>query len=151
MNVDGSHSMARGAAGCGVVLRDANGGWIEGFTYNIGHCSIGEAEAWGVLQGLLMASRHGISNLIVESDSKPGQHNSVLNRCIAAVGSFCQVLSTHAYREQNRIADAMAKRALLGSSGLMLWSNLPGGLSEMLHEDNIGAKFIRRTPTTGVC
>lgn len=100
-----------------------------------------------MLQGLVMASRHGISNIIVESDSKrtidqlrglipiTGQHNNVLSRCFAAMGSFCQVLFTHAYREQSQIADAMAKRVLLGSSRLMLWSNPPDGLSEILHED----------------
>lgn len=70
LNVDGSVSHGIGSAGCGGVLRDSKGDWITGFTHNIGVCSIGEAEAWGILQGLRMAAWKGVTNLIIESDSK---------------------------------------------------------------------------------
>ncbi|XP_031125131.1 uncharacterized protein LOC116027569 [Ipomoea triloba] len=149
LNVDGSVINATGAAGCGCVLRDDTGRWVEGFTYHIGRCSVAEAEAWGVLQGLRMAAHKGISNLIVESDSKVtinqlrgthqslGQHNNIIGRCISVAQTFGAIRFTHVLRDQNCLADAMAKKALSTNSGVVTWSETPNELASLVLHDRL--------------
>ncbi|KAF7812631.1 28 kDa heat- and acid-stable phosphoprotein [Senna tora] len=46
VNVDASVNKDNSAAVCGGLLRDSSGSWIKGFTFNIGDCSVIEAELW---------------------------------------------------------------------------------------------------------
>ena len=56
LNADGSmhgDSMTKGAR---AVLRNEDGVWIQGYSVNLGRCSIEEAELWAVvLHGMKMA------------------------------------------------------------------------------------------------
>nr|GLL21386.1 uncharacterized protein LOC109193865 [Ipomoea trifida] len=112
-------------------------------------CSVAEAEAWGVFQGLQMVARRGISNLIVESDSKVtidqlrglkhtlGQRNNVIARCISAATAFDAIRFTHVLRTQNRLADALAKMALSNHNGLFNWSEAPDELVPLVFHDRM--------------
>lgn len=109
INVDGSCATTNGISGCGGVLRDYEGCWKGGFLYKIGCCSVDEAEAWGVLQGLHMASRLGARKVIVESDSEfisellqrksrvHGNIDNIIQRCLAEGQRFEEVCFCHVY------------------------------------------------------
>lgn len=158
LNVDGSCSSATGLAGCGGLLRDQAGNWMTGFQYRIGCCSPEVAEAWGILQGLRLASRMGVRNLIVECDSKHiidllrssargyGNVCNIMERCRTKANSFQQIVFLHVYREHNRIADFLAKKALCQPSGFNQLMEPPTDLIDLLYEDQIGASFYRRLP-----
>ncbi|XP_031124258.1 uncharacterized protein LOC116026974 [Ipomoea triloba] len=160
MNVDGSVSTADGSSSCGGVLRDTTGTWRGGFMYNIGSCSIGEAEGWGVFQGLSLAARMGVHNLIVECDSlttieqlqgkRPclGVSKNILRRCIEMRRAFTMVEFCHVYREQNRVADALACQALTKQSTLLEIVDAPLDLRDILHEDQCGASFLMKIPVS---
>lgn len=49
LNTDGASHGNPGRATAGGVLRDGDGRWIQGFTFNIGVCSAPLTELWGVL------------------------------------------------------------------------------------------------------
>lgn len=132
VNVDGSYSAVDGSASCGGVLRDNTGSWRRGFMCNLGICSIGEAEAWGVLHGLHLAARIGVHYLIVECDSKTtvdllrrkesrrqGTYHNLIQRCLEMGKAFRKVEFCHVYREQNRIVDTLAKQALTKHNALI--------------------------------
>lgn len=147
VNVDGSLSVAGGVTGCSGVLRDWDGSWKGGFSYNIGCCSVDEAEAWAVIQGLRMALSLGVTKIIVESDSKVtidrlhnhnGLHGNISNlihRCLAVLCDFEEFRINHVYREQNGVADLLAKRALNQPPGVFLFDEAPCDLRKKLYED----------------
>lgn len=124
INVDGSCYRTIGKAACGGLLRDQTGSWLGGYTFNIGCCTVEEAEAWGVLQGFQAAARIGLQNIIIESDSRRtilslkgasrchGHCKKIIARCLGMANSFANDQYCHVLREQNRIADSLAKQAL---------------------------------------
>nr|GMD89526.1 uncharacterized protein LOC109157018 [Ipomoea batatas] len=99
------------------------------------------------------ALRIGVHNLIVESDSKrtidilrggpgvPTQHNNIITRCLGVAKSFHRAKFYHAYREQKRVANKLAKQA---RNGLTMCAEAPTGLRDKIREDQLGAKFYRR-------
>lgn len=138
------------------MLRSPSGSWRSGFRLKLGCCTIDEAEAWGILQGLDMASRHGVQNLIVESDSKsmidllkgskhrPGGWNNIVPRCITMSKRFANIQFVHVYREQNRIADTLAKQAFTQPTGITMLNQAPSELRELIREEQMGAQVQRR-------
>nr|GMC93188.1 putative ribonuclease H [Ipomoea batatas] len=124
INVDGSCTQSTGAAACGGLSQDHQGRWLRGFMHNIGCCSIEEAEAWGVIQGLYVALQLGVRNIMVESDSKDkidsccglrrlqGNKGNIINRCTEMAKRFTNITFCHVFREQNRSADYLAKQVL---------------------------------------
>lgn len=161
LNVDGSVAVTSGQAGCGGVLRDHQGCWKGGFMYKIGTCSVAEGEEWGVLQGLCMASRLGVRKLILECDSKTTidilqgstlqrcKRNNIITRCMEMMQKFEDLKLGHVYREQNRVAYALAKQARMNQPGLTLIDEVPNGLCSIVMEDNLGARFSRQIPAHG--
>lgn len=71
LNSDGSVRFLdnRFVAGAGAVLRDHLGNWIEGCAINLGPTTIYQAEAWGLLKGVELVIKHGITHLYIELDS----------------------------------------------------------------------------------
>ncbi|KAK7260345.1 hypothetical protein RIF29_26312 [Crotalaria pallida] len=69
LNVDGSVYKPSRRATCVGLLRDENGDFIEGFTCNLGMCSLVKAELWALLLDLRIVARLGIVKL-VELDTK---------------------------------------------------------------------------------
>ena len=57
------------AASCGGIIRDCLGNFINAFTHHIGFCLELVGELWGLLNGLQLASRMGLNNIILEADS----------------------------------------------------------------------------------
>lgn len=158
LNVDGSRSSSIGMAGCGGVLRDHHGDWVCGFQQKIGYCSSDEAEALGMLQGLRLLATLGTRYVIVESDSASiidslrsrsklhGNIGNILQRCQTAATNFEEIHFEHIYREQNKLADALAKRALCLPRGYVLLTEAPNDLRDLICDDKLGACSQRWIP-----
>ena len=69
LNSDGCVHKASMIVGVEGVFRKEGGGWIKGFSLNIGCYTIEEAELWALLHGLRMTWDTGTKRLLVEIDS----------------------------------------------------------------------------------
>ncbi len=70
LNTDGSVSENPGLAIVGSLLRDHNGGWVQGFTRHINWTNSLAAELWGLRDGLHLTRNLNIHKLLVEIDAK---------------------------------------------------------------------------------
>jgi hypothetical protein len=48
LNCDGAYKESVDLVGCGGLLRDSDGRWIQGYTQKIGACDALHAEMWGM-------------------------------------------------------------------------------------------------------
>ncbi|KAF7808539.1 putative ribonuclease H protein At1g65750 family [Senna tora] len=155
INVDGSVSMDGCSAACGILARDCSGNWVKGFTFNIGDCSILEAELWGVFYGLDLAWRCGFERIIVEVDSRlaceflssSGDSSHVAVPIVARIKESLDrdwtVHVEHVFRETNMVVDALAKGGHSVPLGLCIFDELPEGLGSVLLEDQFGKTTLR--------
>ncbi|KAI5314583.1 hypothetical protein L3X38_043759 [Prunus dulcis] len=84
LNVDGSHKGSTGSIGAGRVIRDHAGHWIVGYSTNLRHGQILEAELWGLFFGLKLAVDKHLYDVIVEMDSSTTvmlMHNTEMDSC----------------------------------------------------------------------
>ena len=121
LNTDGAFNGDAGLAGCGGIVRDERGLWVNGFNKRIGLANSFEAELWGLREGLLLCCNLNISHLVIELDAKaimdvlgnPSYVNHVifpiLDDCRMLVSRFQQIQIKHCYREVNRCADSLAR------------------------------------------
>ena len=121
LNTDGASIGNPGKAGGGGVLRDCEGRWMRGFVRSIGETTSIMAEFWALRDGLLLAGQLGVQNLVVELDAKVvvelvqsgsssnAFYSSLLADCRLLLGRFQHYKVQHAFREVNRVADALAK------------------------------------------
>ncbi|MCI54194.1 ribonuclease H protein, partial [Trifolium medium] len=61
VNTDGAVKSEQRQAGCGGVLRNDKGEWIEGFTEYLGDTTAYMLELWGIYEGLKLAMRNGVT------------------------------------------------------------------------------------------
>nr|GMC84565.1 uncharacterized protein LOC109190924 [Ipomoea batatas] len=61
---------------------------------------------------------------------------------------FASISFHHVFREQNQVADLLAKSAHSQPLGLTLWDDAPPGLGDKIGEDKLGAKYYRRVSVT---
>ncbi|CAJ2642253.1 unnamed protein product [Trifolium pratense] len=128
LNCDGAHKKSMDLAGCGGLLRDSDGRWIQGYTQKIGTCDSLHAEMWGMYAGMELARRKGITHLIVESDSKllidmvtgrcnlNGATPIMIRRIQELINMNWQTQFQHTWREGNRSADWLANHSLMQDS-----------------------------------
>ncbi|KAL4336249.1 hypothetical protein GQ457_07G029660 [Hibiscus cannabinus] len=120
LNTDGARHATSGMASCGGVLRDHLGEWILGFSKFIGVCSVIDAELWGVLVGLESAWSRGFRRIVIETDSldvfrllqsdnHSQQRLSLLMHLNRLRHQDWIVKVQHIVREENRVADSLAK------------------------------------------
>ncbi|XP_031099806.1 uncharacterized protein LOC116004005 [Ipomoea triloba] len=143
VNVDGSWSSATGRASCGGVIRDHDGNWRGGFVANTGICSIDAAETWAVCDS------RTVVDLLDNPTISRGGNTNLIDRCRAESNKFHSVEFRHVFREQNRVADALAKEAMLSPSDNIELRAAPDVIKPMLYEDSIGVQFNRRVLMTG--
>lgn len=138
LNTDGAVHPVSGLSAAGGVIRDNKGEWILGYNRFLGECSIATAELWGVLDGLLILQKQGYDEVIIQSDNienvisindnKMGDSKNSLIRRIQQVLAFEKKWSlNYAPRDTNRVADALAKRALSSSESLNIIEDPPVG------------------------
>jgi len=149
LNVDGASKGNPGAAGAGGIIRDQFGNWITGFTLNLGYCTSVKAELAALLQGLKLAKSHGITKLIVHTDSQvvcnklKKQHPKNKGYCFLVKQSQellnlsdWDVKVEHCYRESNQAADLLANMGLAQSTASVILTGPPSSLRRILALDN---------------
>ena len=125
LQVDGAARGNPGEAGCGAAIFDQTGNTIRELCRYLGHATNNVAEYEGLLMGLEEVLRLGGKRLRVESDSElmVRQLNGVyrvkdkkLSRLHGKALELLRQLDTHCIihvrREQNRVADKLANRAI---------------------------------------
>ncbi|XVE58507.1 hypothetical protein DITRI_Ditri04bG0175000 [Diplodiscus trichospermus] len=126
LNTDGSLRPSGETARGGGLVRDANGSWMCGFSFNIGSCDVSAPELWAVVQGLKLAWQKGFRRVVLETDSrlvfswlrKKERPRSSLMNLVAACFS---------YLEND-------------------WEQPPLELCRVLEEDKLGVARPRRVP-----
>ncbi|WCJ38142.1 Polynucleotidyl transferase ribonuclease H-like superfamily protein [Euphorbia peplus] len=155
LNTDGCSKGNPGPARAGGVIRDHEGRWIAGFSFNIGICTAIQAEMWAILKGLELAWSLGISQLEVDCDSELAVHwinkktgnSGLCNNLISACGNLLDrnwlTKVTHSYRESNRVADKLANLALHLDYGVHNFQQCPNEVVSDLWYDIIGTTWPR--------
>ena len=121
LNTNGASFGNPGKAGGRGVIRDCEGRWLRGFARSIGFTTSIIVEFWALRDGLLQVVEIGVQNLLIELDAKvvvelvrsksPSNafYSSLLANCRSLLGKFQHYKVQHAFREVNRVADALAK------------------------------------------
>lgn len=121
---DGCSKGNPGRAGAGAVLYDPNGAELFAESVFAGHSATNnEAEYTGLILGLNIALKQGITELQVRGDSQlvirqmQGKYkvNSPklvpLHQCATTLASkFAKIEFEHVYRDKNQRADALSNR-----------------------------------------
>jgi ribonuclease HI len=150
LNTDGAAKEQMKQAGCGGVLRDAEGRWIEGFAKYLGHTSAYMTELWGVYEGLQLARRRNIEKVEVQIDSQVLVHNlqnghngnivecALMQRVKSLLELSWEVRITHVFREANRCADVLANIGSEGQHGIVFFDNPPYQVAQVFYDDCMG-------------
>lgn len=138
LNVDAGLAVDSRRVGCGAVVRDHMGGFLASSSIPIeALISPPVAEALAVLQGLILCSRLGFNNVIVESDCQ--RLCKVLTNRTPLYAEFGFVISdilllcdklkivgfNYCKRTNNEIAHGLARIALSIDNSIIWWPGLP--------------------------
>ncbi|BFG33611.1 hypothetical protein CerSpe_198850 [Prunus speciosa] len=160
LNVDGSRRFGAGTIGAGSVIRDSRGGWLGGFTVNLGIGQILDAECWGLFFGIRLAIDKRVSKLIIEMDSASvvqliqmtdALHShplaGVISNCREVMNRFDCCVLRHIYRETNGVADCLAKWSYNVDLGLYTFEiQVPTWVGSFLMDD-----MLRVPRTRAIC
>lgn len=145
LNTDGSVVQSNAAAG--GIIRDNRGGWVAGFSMNIGPSTVHESELWGLRQGLFLALQIGLRKLIVEMDSlqiiqaltqtvhqnPPGP--TLLTDFQGLLKKFDVFHLQHSPRNNNQAADKLAKLGHALPHGVTSYDSAPPELISIMCND----------------
>lgn len=137
-----------GLATVGGIVRDKDGNRIAGFHRFLGKCSVFDADLWDILDGLKLVQRRGHDQVIILSDclevvkailgSSSTSSNSALIRHIHTILSQeTQWTLRFILREQNQVADCLAKQALIEKANMQVFAVLWSGLAVLLIETSL--------------
>lgn len=149
LNVDGTVHKRIGGGG---VIRNQYGHWVGGFAANFGRGKAIDAELSALHKGLELAWNSGWAPLEVETDSiraiqflvneievdqdHPQYH--LIRSCQAFLNQSWRCSLRHVYREQNCVADSLAKFGLTMDPGCYYFSAPPPPCISLLAEDQSG-------------
>lgn len=155
LNTDGSFVGAHGLAGCGGVIRDSEGCWIEGFAMSINTTSSISAELWALREGLRLCINAHLRSVEIEIDASAvisflasntntnGDPSALIDDCRDLLRQLPHVKLSHVFREANTCADALAR---LGSAATGLNSHFvspPPCVIPLLMADTLGMYRLR--------
>ncbi|MQL88940.1 hypothetical protein Taro_021522 [Colocasia esculenta] len=156
LNMDGASKGNPGLCGGGGCIRDSKGDIRLGFAFSYGQGDSLTTEARALCDGLRLANHHGIHISTVFSDSLVLVQSLRTNRCPSwkctwwwrEASSLLRKSSAqlhHAYRETNRVADALAVYACNthGSSVFHNPSSLPFVCKGLAALDKAGLPSVR--------
>lgn len=116
------------------VSRDYLSNWVSGFTFLVGKWEILDGELWAIFHGVRLALEKGFLDLIVETDSREtvrllhyADDRHWLSNLRVAIKdlshSFFSITFNRIYKEQNFVADYLAKQCLSGDFDCMYHLN----------------------------
>ena len=126
IHIDGGARGNPGPAGVGVVVQDtANDKYLHEAGYFLGEATNNVAEYRGLIRGLQVANELGATRILVVSDSElmvkqiNGQYRvkaahlkPLYQEAVGLLGRFGKWQMTHTLRENNKLADQLANRAM---------------------------------------
>jgi ribonuclease HI len=123
--IDGAARGNPGEAGCGAVICDEHGVVVEELTRYLGHATNNVAEYQALLMGLEALVKLNRQRIRVQSDSqllvrqlsgeyrvKDEKLRMLFQRAISLLRQFKNYRILHVPREQNKIADRLANKAI---------------------------------------
>ncbi|MBA0872893.1 hypothetical protein Goshw_022800, partial [Gossypium schwendimanii] len=153
LSTDGAVVRDSGYAATGGVAHDRNGNWIVGFNRFLGVCSPFEAEVWAILDGILILLNKGYKQIIIMTDNL--EFAQILNdmdmedsgitglrRTLRILYSEGEWRIKHIPRNQNLVADRLAKLSLSWKSSLQVIDKAPRDILDLLQEDKINGCFM---------
>ncbi|XP_024159747.1 uncharacterized protein LOC112167024 isoform X2 [Rosa chinensis] len=149
LNVDGTVHKRIGGGG---VIRNEYGQWVGGFAANFGKGKVIDAELSALHTGLVYAWNSGWFPLEVETDAiKTIQfmvneievdHShpqfDLIRSCQALLNQNWRYSLRHVYREQNCVADSLARHGLTMEPGCHYFTDPPPHCIPLLAEDQSG-------------
>jgi len=124
INTDGSSLSNPGPAGIGIVVYNNQNDIIEKISKYIGKATNNVAEYKAIIEALNFAKDFGADEVMIRSDSelivkqingsyrvKDKKLKILLKEALNLTGNFSTFSIVHIPREENRIADDLAKRA----------------------------------------
>lgn len=154
VHVDGSSLGNPGNAGFGVVVRNADGGWVQGSTGHIGVADNLAAELFRILHGLRKIQQLNFDNAILYSDSqeaiwllfKEANRNHIYAALILNIRDCWDRERTricHILREGNSVADALARRGAREANFFTTWAFPPDDIDPLLSANALGVMYPR--------
>ncbi|MBA0778199.1 hypothetical protein Gotri_006093 [Gossypium trilobum] len=123
-NIDGVVQMNTGLSIVGGAIRDETGKWIFGYNRFLRKSSVLIAELWGILDGLLLLQKQGHDGVLISSDNLEENSRYFIPRK--------RWFLRHIRREDNQVADTLAKMAFANKEELCLFEGSPLAIQETL-------------------
>lgn len=155
INTDASYDNKGKAAG-GTIARNSKGEWLAGKTFKIDANSVAEAECCAIWESLNWAWDKGWNKIIICSDAErviqwikgastpQGPLGRAVKECRQAMSRSWDVEIRKVYREQNVIADRLAKKANKDGRRWYEWASPPNEVRRFVQEDMRGVPRIRK-------
>lgn len=147
MNIASSLKVLKQLATAGGILRDHNGNWLEGFSIKFVIYEILQAKMFAVREGLRLAVEKGLTDIIVETDSKEVvrliHHADASSHPLAASILYCRHLLDsfhsctiqHVLPEGNASAEFMENLGDVHDYGFVSYPNPPPSIALLLLAD----------------
>lgn len=124
-----------------------------GYYGAIAHTTLLKAELRAIRQGLKMAVLKGITTLDIESDLRQAMDiiiigtpilDNLIFDCRYWLSQLARWVLRHAFREQNQLADCMAKEGTRngGLGNVSVFVSPPAFVRNQLLSDSIGACYL---------
>jgi ribonuclease HI len=155
LNTDGAAKISDSKAGCGGIVRNDTGNWVEGFAKALGDTTAYMAELWGVFEGLKLAKRRGVTKLDLRIDSEvivkslQARKNgsamgcTLMKKIYKVLEDFQEVRITHVFREANRCADMLANMGCSNIDNILYFEYPPVEVMQIVDDDYRGVSFPR--------
>lgn len=159
LNTDGVVITPTHQAGIGGVIRDSHGNWIVGFAGNSDHANILQTELQALFQELELAKAYCLTPLEINADAteviKILQHDhplytNLIYDCRHLLDQLLNPTITHIYREENTMADELAKAGcnMDSTSTPTIFEMTPHFVNAFLRTDQAGDTFLWRSMHT---
>ena len=160
LNTDGACMGLHELAGCGGLVRSADGQWVAGFSKRIGITSNFAAELWGLREGLQLCCNLNISCLEVEIDAKtivdavgnPDYVNNIVSPILddywLLISKFHHVRFKHCFRQANQCVDGLANKSLRMTADFLRYDSPPVDILDVFEEDLNGMYSVRICPNS---
>nr|KYP69434.1 Putative ribonuclease H protein At1g65750 family [Cajanus cajan] len=139
----------------GGVLRSSDGVWIHGFCENVDDSEIIGVELLGILQGLRIAQRLGLSRVYCQTDSLVAvkwiqggvshmhHYSNLVQKIHKLLDKDWAVSISHVLKECNKCADYFAKLGLRCLDRLTNFTEPSLNVIPLLRTDAAGERFLR--------